>query len=191
MNNLVETIEHRSHTIEIYYDESPESPREWDNIGTIMTKENSRILNNESDIGEEELDELIEQDKAHAIDIYAYSHCGTIISTSPFSCPWDSGKAGYIYVTKEKWESEGRENWEDKKELDRHLKCEIETLDKYMQGDVYGYVIKEGEDELDSCWGFYGLDHCITEAKSLVDYWLDEAKGSQMIINFEETTLEK
>jgi hypothetical protein len=190
MSDAIKTIEYRDHKIEIFYDECAESPREWDNIGTIMAKEklNSPILNNESNINEyEELDELIEQDNAHAIDIYAYSHGGTTISTSPFSCPWDSGKAGYIYVTKEKWENEGFD-WEDKKKIEEYLKNEIKTLDDYMQGNIYGYVIKDSSgEEKDSCWDYYGLDYCISEAKLSLDYQLDEAKGSQMVINFEES----
>lgn len=54
---------------------------------------------------------------------------------------------------------------------EKYLKSEVETYDQYLTGDVYGYVIedKEGE-ELDSCWGFYGEEYCLEEAKSIADW---------------------
>jgi len=46
-------------------------------------------------------------------------------------------------------------------------KSEVEEMDSYVRGEVYGYVI----DEEDSCWGFVGdIKYCIEEAKSIVDY---------------------
>lgn len=70
------------------------------------------------------------------------------------------------------------ENWKDV--ADYRLEAEMETYDQYLRGDVYGYkltktvtmydicphcgeVIKEyeTEEEVDSCWGFYG--DCLEE----------------------------
>jgi hypothetical protein len=45
----------------------------------------------------------------------------------------------------------------------------VETWNQYLWGDVWGYVItdSDGEEvESGSCWGFYGLDACIEEAKA-------------------------
>ena len=69
-------------------------------------------------------------------------------------------------------------NWKDR--ADKYLEGEVETYDQYLRGDVYGYtltkktihqekcphcgeVIREYEDEeeVDSCWGFYG--DCLEE----------------------------
>jgi hypothetical protein len=45
------------------------------------------------------------------------------------------------------------------------LTAEIEELDQYLSGDVYGYVIETPDgDLLDSCWGFYGQSYATTEA---------------------------
>ena len=49
------------------------------------------------------------------------------------------------------------------------LKGEVETYDQYLTGQVYGFTISEeegDEDELDSCWGFYGLEHTTSEMES-------------------------
>ena len=57
------------------------------------------------------------------------------------------------------------------------MKQEVETYDQYLRGDVYGYQIIEpyaDDNNLDGCWGFYGLDYCIQEAKHMADYWAKE-----------------
>ncbi len=43
---------------------------------------------------------------------------------------------------------------------------EVETYDQYLRGEVYGYKI---DGDGDSCWGFYGQEECISEAKSIID----------------------
>ena len=42
-------------------------------------------------------------DKAGLIwlPVYKYNHSDIIYNTTGFSCPWDSGQCGYIFVTKE------------------------------------------------------------------------------------------
>lgn len=34
-------------------------------------------------------------------NVYAYSHGGLTVSTTPFSCHWDSGQLGFVLLTKE------------------------------------------------------------------------------------------
>jgi len=43
---------------------------------------------------------------------------------------------------------------------------EVETYDQFLRGEVYGYKI---DDNGDSCWGYYGQEECMAEAKSVVD----------------------
>jgi hypothetical protein len=35
-----------------------------------------------------------------------YEHRAVAVSTKPFSCPWDSGQIGFIFVSKEKLRKE-------------------------------------------------------------------------------------
>jgi hypothetical protein len=89
--------------------------------------------------------------------LYLYDHSGITISTSPFSCPWDSGQVGYIYMTKKKaisiW---GRRNYKAKAlEL---IEAEVKEYDQYLRGDVYGYSFIDDDNNLDGCWGFLGTD---------------------------------
>lgn len=68
-------------------------------------------------------------------DLYLYDHSGISISCSPFSCRFDSGAVGFIYLTREKCE----ENGVDFAEADLILEGEVKTLDHYFTGDVWGF----------------------------------------------------
>lgn len=46
---------------------------------------------------------------------------------------------------------------------------EVGTYDQWLNNDIFGYTVEKG-DETDSCWGFYGREYCMEEAKSVVDY---------------------
>jgi hypothetical protein len=53
------------------------------------------------------------------------------------------------------------------------LEGEVETYDTFLRGDVYGYVIENNqpsEEYEDSCWGMYGYDYCLSEAKAVIDH---------------------
>ncbi len=53
------------------------------------------------------------------------------------------------------------------------IEGEVATLSMWMAGDVWGFEVFDGEDDdcdsIDSCWGHYGLDYCISEAKSVAE----------------------
>jgi hypothetical protein len=115
----------------------------------------------------EELLSAIERDNPSGLiyePLYLYDHGGTTISTSPFSCKWDSGQVGYIYASKDSIRKEFGVKRLTKGVLERAYKVmegEVRVYDQYLTGDVYGFIIKgeDGETE-DSCWGFYGSDPC-------------------------------
>lgn len=89
--------------------------------------------------------------------VYGYVHSGVVLSLTPFSCPWDSGMAGYVAV---KRPSRGGE-WRTRKAFLAYLEAYIETFNDYLAGSCYGYeVVETDTDEVvDSCWGFIGFDH--------------------------------
>lgn len=104
--------------------------------------------------------------------VYGYSHGGLMLSLTPFSCPWDSGVAGYVAV---KRPSRGGE-WRTQKLFKAYLAAFIETYNSYLSGDCWGYkVIETGTDEeVDACWGFIG-DHTESglyeQAKDACDHY--------------------
>jgi hypothetical protein len=135
----------------------------------------------------DEMKEQIEEDYNVGVilPLYLYDHSGITISTSSFSCQWDSGQIGWIFCTKEEMESNfmklsGQDLIERSEVL---LKGEVETYDQYLTGDVYGYRVfkvetcsqgHEHEEELDSCWGYYGEDECMKEGVSIMEYYLKD-----------------
>ena len=149
----------------------------------------------ESDNWQDIYKELQKTDLVLIKQINLYDHSGITISTSsgyPYNDRWDSCCVGFIYVTKKTIFKEcgsiTEENWKDM--ADKYLEGEVETYDQYLRGDVYGYaltkktihqekcphcgeVIREydDEEEVDSCWGFYG--DCLEENGILDNIGID------------------
>jgi hypothetical protein len=157
-------------TIEIYKDNYPSNPREWDNLCTMVCFHSRHNLGDEHDYNHqdyrnwEELKSAIikDNDVAIILPLYLYDHSGITISTEPFSCPWDSGQIGFIYVSKEKIREEFSVKRITKKLKDRiefyNVLGEVDTYDKYIMGEVYGFNIEYADGDSDSCSGFFGSD---------------------------------
>lgn len=150
----------RGYSISVVLDESPSSPREWDNLGTLIGWHNRYNIGDKNPFGNpQEAQEYFEENKSIVLPVYMYDHSGVTLSTKPFSCPWDSGQVGFIYcdLSKALKEFNAAEVSDDLIEkVKKSLQCELEVYDKYQRGEVFGYIVKDssGED-IDSCWGFY------------------------------------
>jgi hypothetical protein len=171
--NAIQKFEHNGRSVAIYQDEDPESPRDWDNLGIMVcfhkryTLGDDKVRYRDSDYASwDALEAQLKKDGAALIlPLYLYDHSGISMSTSEFSCPWDSGQVGFIYVSRTKVLEEYSVKRLSKKALTHArvvLESEVKTYDQYLRGDVYGYDIEDG----DSCWGFFGIEDCIAEAKA-------------------------
>lgn len=121
-----------------------------------------------------ELDRLRDTalDRYILLPVYLYDHSGLSISTGSFSCPWDSGQVGWIYMTL----TEARSNWPNNTldQATEYLQGEIDEYDRYLTGDAWGYIITDEDgEELTSCWGYLGLEFAredgLAELKALAD----------------------
>lgn len=102
------------------------------------------------------------------LPLYLYDHSGLTMNTTGFSCPWDSGQVGWIYMARETFLAEtgwGEQLWPDK--AIEMMQGSVKTYDQYLTGEVYGFQMYQnvGTDENpdweetdNSCWGFYGDD---------------------------------
>jgi hypothetical protein len=190
MTDPIQTIQYKGYTINIDYDPSPESPREWCTLGTIYS--NSRRYSPDGH-GIEELieavggnpdDSVIPWDligkKYYYLKVWMYEHSGVAISTgesNPWGgdyMAWDSGLLGVIAVKKTDACKEYGKKRACKSVQERAEKCmegEIEALNTFASGQIYGYTVEdENGEEVDSCWGFYDIDEAISEAKGYIDY---------------------
>lgn len=157
----------------IVYDEDGESPREWDNLGTVVAKHPRYNLADEDAVSVSRIQDVIKKNPKSIIvlPVYIYDHSGVSLSTTPFSCRWDSGQVGYIYVTRLDIQREYEEVPSDEK-IKEYLKNEIETYSEYLKGEVYGYqILNKDNEEVDSCYGFIGREHAEEEALSALKYF--------------------
>lgn len=95
-------------------------------------------------------------------ELYLYDHGGISISTSPFSCPWDSGQYGIAYITKEEARdilNIKRVNQRAISKLEAMINSEVEFFDKYLREGVFGFTIfDDKKNVIDSCGGYIGRD---------------------------------
>jgi len=159
------------YTIRIEQEDSPESPREWDNLGTMICEHRRYNLGDRKEQYEGEVLEILNGERPDkvALPIYMYDHGGIALSTGSFSCSFDSGLVGAIFVTKEKIRKEYNVKRITKKVLAKVEDClrgELEIFSSYINGEVYGFIIEdENENIVDSCWGFYSTEEALEAAK--------------------------
>lgn len=165
---ISETLELR-----IFNDDMAENPRTmWDNAATMICFHKRYNLGDKHDYSQDDFenwDELREQiEKDHEIaailPLYLYDHSGITISTTPFSCRWDSGQVGWVFMTM----IDATLSELVREKAEQLIRAEVKEYDQYLTGDVYGFQLveksicsecdKEHEEILDSCWGFFGDD---------------------------------
>jgi hypothetical protein len=170
---------YKGHEIEIKYDENPESPRNWDNVCVFHIAHRRYAFGDKNYNDSESIHAAEAEAKRNGdlvLPLYMFDHSGITISLTPFSCPWDSGQVGFVQVPRKSFVEEfGKKNFTPKlkKKAREWAESETKTLDSYIRGDVYGYVIDE---DGDSCWGYYSEEDAMEEAKSIVDWIVKEAK---------------
>jgi len=166
--------------LRIIQDESPESPREWDNLATMVMLHKLYNLGDKHHYSDfDSWDALKAQiESTHDVEVILpvrmYDHSGIALSTGsgyPFNCPWDSVMVGFIFVTSESIKScfgDVTIDDEFRSKITQQMQGELETYNQYLAGDVWGFILEipkpacetcgHVEYEEDSCWGFYGSD---------------------------------
>ena len=187
--NIYKEITNEKAKLTILFSDHDESPREFDNLGTMICFHRRYDLGdshnyNSGDYGSwSEVKKAIERDYrrnkdevAVILPLFLYDHSGITISTKAFSCPWDSGQVGFIVVGKEKLRKEynvKKITEKIKEKAKEVLLGEVDVYDSYITGEVYGFKLEDLDGELiDGCYGFYGQDGL----KTIVEYLPEEYK---------------
>lgn len=188
MLEVVQTLVNEGKRVEICRDDNPESPNEWGDEDLFLCGYH-RDFTTGPEGWKEVLQECVgkvmegvdptEVHDTHVIfPLRAYIHSGVALSLGaggyPFNDQWDSCWVGAVVVKKDPEEFGGRPFVDVAQGL-------VNEWNQFLSGDVYGLQFyeqvhdpKSGEAtaqfaEVDSCWGFYGIDYARSEARG----WLD------------------
>ena len=184
--------------LEIYYDDDTMSPRENTILGYFLTKDSNyyspdgkdnpilqNIMEETGEIAEslenhiELMTERIQEETGcHVEDIYPivkYEHSGVAYSLGA-KHGFDYSNNGFYIITTESKKEMGAE----KKDFEMFIEEELNLYNKYVNGEVYRFVLfdKDGEVE-DACSGFYDIEdireHLPKEwaKESLTDYLIN------------------
>jgi len=168
---LIEEQEYKGCKVKIYQDPEPDDPRNWDNLGTMVCFHKRYDLGDTTDLtsdrfeGWEELEQhLIKEKQAEVIaPLYMYEHSGISIKIGSFygcglpqgHARFDSGQIGFVYVSRETLLKEYGVKRITKKVKDtarKVLEGEVDTYNKYVSGQVYGFVAEDKkEEQIESC----------------------------------------
>ncbi len=189
----IETYKHAGLTVEIHADDSPESPREWDNAGKLVIYGGGNYISlnelggtyfpTQDYSGWDELDKKVCEcyPGCELLPVFRYEHSGVAYNTTGFalydSVGWDWARVGFILCERDTMIREWGKKLATRKVREQARAClnaEVETYSQWANGEVYGYIIKDENghdmDELaDSCWGFYGFEYVKQEAESAAD----------------------
>lgn len=180
---MSDTIDYKGYIITLTQDEHSEGSREYDNLGTMACWHDRYTLGDLDhgvDVNPSDFDSLEEFEKAFekevgfviSLSLYLYDHSGITMNTTGFSCPWDSGQVGIIFVSKEKARKEygwKRITKARRVKLCKYLKGEVEVYDQFLTGDVWYGEVKKGEEDIDSCGGLYGGEYALQFCKDIID----------------------
>jgi hypothetical protein len=161
--------------LRIESDDMADFPREWDNLGSFTCFPHRKYrMGDDQSLTEEDLKDLQKKAKKGEIillPVYMYDHSGVSYSTTPFSCSWDSGLIGVIYVTREKACEAFKVSRMSKKVREcvlSALKGEIEAYDQWASGGVLQYSLEREGMETEYCGGFYSIEDIFGEIESLL-----------------------
>ncbi len=224
---IVPRMAEYQYTLVIHSDSHSENPREWDNLGTFVSVNNCYGADVVYDHGPEQyLIEMIEQfntgfeqnmldkeelpafgelleiaEKYYVIlPVFKYEHSGVAYNTTGFSCIYDSGQTGFIYVSKDTlrkaygWKRITKDRIAMVNEI---LSSEIKLFSQWVSGSVYGFQLYYHDmekpytsvDEQDTCWGFHyewapdslkELQEC-----GIADHLPDECLNDDLVIVFD------
>ena len=170
------------------YDDCPESPREWDNIGTFYTWQHNRISPDENNFSDaiEFISSILGES--------AYEH-GDIVFSLGCESGWDSGTVGVIFAEKKKiYEEFGvkRLTKEIREKIENIFTSELATYTQWANGEIYDFTLEKlNGDHVDCIGGIYDdIMHSVQSAYLYTKDYADIGKLSDWE-EFDEEKLEE
>jgi hypothetical protein len=166
--------DYKGYEILIEQDDNPINPRmENFNLGQMICHHKRYFLGDKHNKSTDEVLNMLagKQKDIVVLPLYLYDHSVITMNTTGFSCRWDSGMVGCIYA-----DYVNIRSWYGVKKVTKKLiekvkdtfRSEVKAYDDYISGNVYGYVIKKDDEDMDRSWG-YSYENALLEAKAIVD----------------------
>jgi hypothetical protein len=170
MDETIETYERNGCTIKIFHDnDGADNPLSWttpDERGATFALKHNRYdlpfeIDNAGDLDEyKNWTEFAESNAPSNQPLFKfvqwYEHSGISVSLRDEESTtdrFDAGIAGVIFG-----------------EDEDAIKGAFNDWKQYTEGEVYGFTLTDADgDDVDSMWGFYGLDYCKSEANEMAD----------------------
>lgn len=178
----------------IIHDESPESPREWDNVGHLVTWDRFGITYEDSRGKQQTLRDVNGIGGRQLAHQHMRGESVAVRVALPSSMHRGGDRDGFLYATRADVLREWGTGADALDKARAYLESEARTYVQWCDGDVYGRVIERrtlcelceaAEDvpddcphceiDEDSCWGFYGTDD--VDANGMTD-GLSEAEAA-------------
>jgi hypothetical protein len=188
--NAIETttVERGGQTfrIRIYPDgDTPNPLKDWSEMGTILSLNRRHASFNPSRV-----EFAIENDPdAVPLSYYEHGQClWSVAAELPAACRcrFDSVAFAGVWLPDAETlaSAKGYGGFTRRMFMRKRARQACEAYTQWCNGEVYGYDIEqvttcpqcgqESTEPVDSCWGFYGLDYCRSEAQAAA-----EAQGSK------------
>lgn len=165
----ITTTDGRKLRLVIEQEQSPEDPRSWDNLGTMLCYNWSYQLgdcstNRETELqlaeicrkygkSDEEINEMtfaeevqfiLDQNNVCGLPLWIYDHSGISMSAGK-QYSWGSSFVGLIFVEKDFYLAQtclkDEEGWKEKAK--ETLKGEVETYSDFLEGNIYQWTLYE------------------------------------------------
>lgn len=166
--------------VKLYPDDDPMDPREWCNVGVMLTWHPDYKLGDVQVRGPRVAEECVEEYGSPEawleaeygaipetiLPLYLLDHSGLRMSTGSFGDPWDSGQVGFTFATAATLKETGC----DLEHVAEALRIEVRTYDLWLAGGFCGFVVEgPGGDVLDSCGGFDDPEYAMSEGRAMLE----------------------
>lgn len=168
-----ETIEYKDLKINIEQDDLPQSPNDWDDEELFLVAFHRQFSVERQGFSKQDVADIFSKEpesdnykeiteKYHVFPLVAYIHSGVSLALANegkfVDINFDTSQLGAVFVSKAMEAS-----CDAARDAAREL---VNTWNQYLEGDVWGYVVKDKDgNDLSSCWGYYGKDEAIAAAK--------------------------
>lgn len=168
----------------------PEKIFEYLQLQKKFLQDNFKHIKSLADFKEwtEETDEYIQYRKLHEyyndyfiFPTFAYVHSGVSLSLGsgsyPFNCQFDTSMSGFVLISKEETDDKNKA-----RELAEGL---VKTWNTYLEGDIWSMSIELQTvniandiviniEHLDSCGGYYGIEHAKEDMINRINHYKKE-----------------